>query len=119
MLDVSKGSAERGASDIATMEESIYVMHTLHATFRLSYAVSRVSIVAVDTELGHALLELLEIRRDTLRNVFEIDAQARAMLPNSASKKINTLEASDNNNYYIAPLACDTHSNQSDVENIY
>ena len=95
------------------------MLRHLHATFRLSYTVSRVSIVGVDTELGHTLLELLEIRIDVLRNVFEIDAQARAMLPNSASKKIITLEASDNNNHYTVPLAYDTHRNQSDVENIY
>ena len=51
--------------------------------------------------------------------MLKIDAQARAVLLSNASKKMVALEASDNNNHYIAPLAHDMRSNQLEVENIY
>ena len=104
MLDISQGLSESNTSDVATMKECAKELRATHATFRSSHAIERVGTTCMDDQLGYALSYVLEIMRDAFRNALKIDVQVHDSLPSNASKKIATLESSDNNDHSIEVL---------------
>jgi len=75
VMAVAQGCTERNISAVVETSQSTRALRAVHAAFHLSHTYVRVGIVGGDTELGYALLGLLEAQRDKLRIAFDLDLQ--------------------------------------------
>mmetsp|Transcript_17187 Transcript_17187/g.34227 ORF Transcript_17187/g.34227 Transcript_17187/m.34227 type:complete len:961 (+) Transcript_17187:728-3610(+) len=79
VLAVAQGSSERNISAVVLADDATRALRAVHAAFHLSHTYVRVGVVGGNTEVGMALLRLLEGQRDKLRTAFDIDLQVCAV----------------------------------------
>lgn len=91
ILAIAQGSSQRNISAVVFSDESTRALRAVHAAFNLSHNTVRVGIIGVG-ELGRSLLQLLEMRRNALRSIFDIDVQVCVVLPEFKSTRILTLK---------------------------
>lgn len=102
VLGIAQGSSERNISAVIKMEDSTRALRAVHAAFRLSNVNVRVGIVGMN-DIGKSLLGLLHKQHGKLRETFDINLQICAILNDSSSSEVITLQNSHNEDESIDP----------------